>query len=101
HVGHVDLAPAPTRASCDPIGFLDAVTAEERARVAEPDGQVVETPVEPMTNYMVGSLARDFRRGMSTVGMLFTATHRRLGGDGALDRKSTRLNSSHVKTSYA
>ena len=63
------------------IGWLNAVTAEERARVAQADGSVVEAPVEPLTNYMVGSLARDFRRGESTVGMLFTATHRRLDGD--------------------
>lgn len=67
------------------VGLLNAVTAEERARIAPAAGPVVETPVEPMTNYLVGSLARDFRRGRSTVGMLFTATHRRLGGDDAFD----------------
>lgn len=67
------------------IGLLNAVTAEERAHVAQADGSVVETPVEPLTNYLVGSLARDFRRGESTVGMLFTATHRRLGDDGVFD----------------
>ncbi|HEX7117991.1 MAG TPA: DUF5916 domain-containing protein [Longimicrobiales bacterium] len=67
------------------IGLLSAVTAEERARVAAPGGAVAEEPVEPLTHYLVGSFARDFRHGRSSVGVLFTGTHRRLGADGAFE----------------
>ncbi|MFW6079163.1 MAG: DUF5916 domain-containing protein, partial [Gemmatimonadota bacterium] len=71
------------------IGFLDALTAEETARVAASDGggsAVSERPVEPMTNYMVGSVSRDFRGGDSSIGLLATSTNRRLeAADGGLD----------------
>lgn len=67
------------------IGFLDAVTAGERARLAGPDGEIGEEPVEPLTNYAVGSVSRDFRRGRSSIGLFGTATNRRLGAGGEFD----------------
>jgi hypothetical protein len=63
------------------IGFLDAVTAAEDARVATPAGPVTDEPIEPMTNYSVLSLSRDFRDGRSTLGVMGTGTHRRLADD--------------------
>ncbi|HEX2190991.1 MAG TPA: DUF5916 domain-containing protein [Longimicrobiaceae bacterium] len=63
------------------LGLLDAVTGEERARLVEgPGGRIQAEAVEPLTNYFVGSLTRDFRRGGSAVGIMTTATHRRLDG---------------------
>jgi hypothetical protein len=63
------------------LGLLDAVTGEERARLVEgPGARAVSEPVEPLTNYLVGTLSRDFRRGGSAVGLMGTATHRRLDG---------------------
>ncbi|HEX2091868.1 MAG TPA: DUF5916 domain-containing protein, partial [Longimicrobiaceae bacterium] len=62
------------------LGLLDAVTAREDARLASRTGQVTPEPVEPLTNYLVGSLSRDFRRGESALGLMATATHRQLHG---------------------
>jgi hypothetical protein len=62
------------------VGFFNAVTQAEHAKVAH-DGQISEMPVEPMTNYSVGRLSRDFRGGATTVGALFTTTNRRIDDD--------------------
>jgi hypothetical protein len=63
------------------LGLLDAVTGEERARLAAgPGSAVTREAVEPLTNYLVGTLSRDFRRGGSALGLMATATHRRLDG---------------------
>ncbi len=58
------------------IGILDAVTVEEQARYLNTDGETLETPVEPLTNYAVGRVKRDFRQGRTVVGGLVTATNR-------------------------
>ncbi|MEM1042812.1 MAG: DUF5916 domain-containing protein [Bacteroidota bacterium] len=58
------------------IGVLDAVTVEEQAQVLSTDGERLQTPVEPLTNYAVGRVKRDFRDGQTVVGGLFTATNR-------------------------
>jgi len=52
------------------VGVLDATT--ERVR-----GPLDET-VEPQANYFVGRLKQDFRKGNSGVGLMLTATNRRL-----------------------
>ncbi|HLM68142.1 MAG TPA: DUF5916 domain-containing protein, partial [Longimicrobium sp.] len=61
-------------------GVLDAVTADERARFTTAAGQG-SARVEPLANYAVGRVARDFRGGRSGVGGIVTATHRRLDGE--------------------
>ncbi len=61
------------------IGLLDAVTAREDVRYVTADGRG-ETVVEPMTNYAVGRVIKDFQGGSSAVGGIFTATHRDLDG---------------------
>jgi hypothetical protein len=58
------------------IGLLHAVTAEETARIATGDGDRLEDPVEPFTNYSVARLQRDFREGRSAFGFIGTATNR-------------------------
>src|SRR5436190_16517875 len=58
------------------VGFLDAVTPQEKARVLNADGTRTETPVEPLTNYLAGRLRRDFRQGGTTVGTMLTSTIR-------------------------
>jgi hypothetical protein len=62
------------------VGLLDAVTADERARFTTAAGQG-SARVEPLANYAVGRIARDFRDGRSGVGGIVTATHRRLDGE--------------------
>jgi hypothetical protein len=60
------------------IGVLDAVTAEEKATVIADDGSRYRDPVEPLSNYFVGRVSKDFREGQSAVGSIFTATNRSL-----------------------
>jgi hypothetical protein len=60
------------------VGLLDALTSEERAQYVTPAGGRQSVGVEPLTNYAVGRIAREFRRGKSAVGAMFTATDRKL-----------------------
>ncbi len=60
------------------VGVLDALTPVEKARYVTADGAEGSEPVEPLTNYLVGRLKRDFGGGRSVVGGLFTAVNRRL-----------------------
>jgi hypothetical protein len=60
------------------MGFLSALTAEETARVIDGDGIDHADVVEPRSSYWVGSLARDFRGGLTQVGLFGTAVDRAL-----------------------
>ncbi|UCC74911.1 MAG: carbohydrate binding family 9 domain-containing protein [Gemmatimonadota bacterium] len=60
------------------VGLLDALTAEERAQVVDSAGNTYGDPVEPLTNYFAGRLAKDFRQGLTRVGAFATAVNRRL-----------------------
>ena len=62
------------------IGLLDAVTGEERARLDGDPSQPSTVPVEPMTNYTVARVMRDFNEGRTVLGGIGTAMHRRLNG---------------------
>ena len=69
------------------VGVLDAVTADESARWTSAAGQG-RARVEPLANYAVARVARDFRGGRSGVGGIATATHRRLDGEMGFLRSS-------------
>ncbi len=60
------------------VGLLTAVTAEEEAEVIDAAGSHFSEVVEPRSEYMVGRLARDFRGGLTQVGLFGTAVHRHL-----------------------
>ncbi len=60
------------------VGLLNAVTAEERARVIDGANVETSTPVEPLTNYLVGRVRRDFRGGQTLLGFGGTAVNRDL-----------------------
>lgn len=62
------------------IGVFDAVTQHEEARLLRNDG-IERESAEPLTNYAVARVNRDMRRGLSTMGAMFTATHRDLEDD--------------------
>lgn len=66
------------------VGVLHAVTEEATARIADSSGTIITEPVEPLTNYSVFRLTRDFRNGQSGVGFIGTSTLRRLS-DARLD----------------
>jgi uncharacterized protein DUF5916/cellulose/xylan binding protein with CBM9 domain len=52
------------------VGFLDAVTQREVG--------VDDQTIEPLTNYAVGRLQQDFRKGQSGVGIMVTGVNRNL-----------------------
>ena len=65
------------------VGFMDALTAEELGRTFEADS-IGGYTVEPLTNYGVARLMKDFGAGRSRIGAIATSTHRRLGEDAGL-----------------
>ncbi len=59
------------------IGLMDAVTPEETATLYDQAGKRQEV-VEPMTNYFVSRLQRDFNHGNTTIGGIATNVTRQL-----------------------
>jgi hypothetical protein len=59
------------------VGFVEALTAEEIAEIDTSGGRKYET-VEPLTNYMVGRIQKDYKEGNTIVGGIFTSTNRDL-----------------------
>jgi hypothetical protein len=60
------------------IGFLNALTDKEEALVKDPGGKEYGIAVEPMTNYAVFSLQKDFNEGRTNFGGIGTTVHRSL-----------------------
>jgi len=58
------------------VGFMHAVTVQEDAAVVTGAGLDRTAAVEPLTNYAVARLIRDFRDGQSAVGFVGTAANR-------------------------
>lgn len=62
------------------VGVLDAVTPGENARFRlTPTGVNDRAVVEPLSNYFVGRIRRDFNDGQTIVGSMLTSTDRSLG----------------------
>ncbi len=61
------------------VGLLHAITAEESAQVETGEGSRLEDPVEPLANYGVARLQRDFRDGRSALGFIGTTANRSKG----------------------
>ncbi len=60
------------------MGLLNALTLEQKARYT-PDGETIESiPVEPLSNYMVGRVQRDFRGGQTVTGIMFNSLYRNI-----------------------
>lgn len=59
------------------VGFVEALTAEGKAVIDTVEGRKYET-VEPLTNYMVGRIQKDYKEGNTIVGGIFTGTNRYL-----------------------
>lgn len=59
------------------IGVLETVTAKEYAKVTKNNDERKEI-VEPLTNYFVGRVQKDFNEGNSYFGGIFTATNRKI-----------------------
>ena len=57
------------------IGIMDAVTGQENATI-DLNGQRREVAVEPLTNYFVGRVQKDYNDGNTAIGGMITATNR-------------------------
>ncbi len=62
------------------IGILNAVTGQEEATI-DSAGHRREVAVEPLTNYFVNRLQKDFNQGNTSIGGIITATNRRINED--------------------
>jgi hypothetical protein len=62
------------------VGFIEAVTDEEKAEIDNHGERSFET-VEPLTNYLVGRVQKDFHEGKTLLGGIFTSTNRNLDSD--------------------
>ncbi len=60
------------------VGLMGALTAAEESKVISGTGEEFADIVEPRTGYFVGRLARDFRSGLSKVGVFATGVTRSL-----------------------
>ncbi len=61
------------------LGILESVTAAEKAEIDHEGERSFET-VEPLTNYTVIRLQKDYNAGRTTVGGILTSVNRRLDG---------------------
>ncbi len=66
------------------IGLLDALTPTEHTRYLTTDSVVGRAVAEPLTHYAAARVAREFRGGRSSVGLLGTTVNRALADDPAL-----------------
>lgn len=58
------------------VGLLNALTLEQDAQFT-PDGETIESiPVEPLSNYTVGRVQRDFREGQTVTGIMINSLYR-------------------------
>src|SRR5690606_41453346 len=94
---HRHLHPFPTRRSSDlaPVGDRDLVVATDVGDAHEEDGSAYRlTRLDPVAGEVRWSTpVTAFPGGLHVAGGTIVVSSR--------DRKSTRLNSSHVKNSYA
>ena len=60
------------------LGILESVTANEYADFVDEEGNEDEVLVEPLTNYFVGRVQKDFNDRNSYIGGIFTATTRNM-----------------------
>ena len=61
------------------LGLVAALTDEVNARTLTASGVGGRQAVEPASNYIVGRLSKDFRRGRSGIGSMVTAMNRDVG----------------------
>lgn len=59
------------------LGFVEAVTAEEKAKI-DMEGESAYETVEPLTNYFIGRVQKDFNEGKTIIGGIVTSTNRNL-----------------------
>lgn len=61
------------------VGIMEAVTGDTKASI-DNNGEVRKETVEPLTNYALARVQKDFNKGNSIIGAAATSTIRRLDG---------------------
>jgi hypothetical protein len=75
------------------VGLLDAVTNKETATFRlTADGDDQKQEVEPLSNYFIGRLRKDFRGGSTRIGTIATMVNRRLDNPDEVARLRNRAN---------
>ncbi|MFA6125777.1 MAG: DUF5916 domain-containing protein [Bacteroidales bacterium] len=59
------------------VGLLESVTAEEKAEI-DYNGEKRTETVEPLTNYLIGTLRKDMNDGNTVISGMVTSTNRKL-----------------------
>jgi hypothetical protein len=57
------------------IGFLESITKNVYAKI-DREGKITNELIEPLTNYLVGRLQKDFNGGQTVIGGIITAVNR-------------------------
>jgi hypothetical protein len=58
------------------VGLIQSLTANEYARLSDPEGNISTTKVEPLTNYVVARVQKGYKAGNTVVGGMLTSTNR-------------------------
>ncbi len=61
------------------VGILETLTSNEYAKISGANGERKEL-VEPLTNYFVSRIAKEFNSRNTSIGGIFTSTNRKLNG---------------------
>jgi len=59
------------------VGLIESLTAREQVRIKS-GSEIRKETVEPLTNYLVGRIQQDYKRGNTIIGGMFTTTNRLL-----------------------
>ena len=77
------------------MGILESITAQEFAHISL-NGEETSQIVEPLTNYIVGSVSQDIKQGESKVGLTMTALNRSLNDTGLEDQYHSKAYSGGI-----
>ncbi|MEX2464045.1 MAG: DUF5916 domain-containing protein [Balneolaceae bacterium] len=78
------------------VGLLNALTLKQDAQFTS-DGETIESiPVEPLSNYTVGRVQRDFRGGQTVTGIMFNSMYRDINTNALQDRLTDQAYSGGV-----
>jgi len=58
------------------IGLLQSLTGPEHAEISDLNGQIRKETIEPLTNYTVTRIQKDYKAGTTIIGGIFTTTNR-------------------------